>query len=30
MINIQKLMDNAKCFETLRAMRWPKGVTCPE
>jgi transposase-like protein len=30
MIHIQALIDDAKCFETVRAMRWPDGVRCPE
>jgi transposase-like protein len=30
MINIQTLIDDAKCFETVRQMRWPKGVNCPD
>ena len=29
MIHIQSLIDNAKCFETVRALRWPDGVRCP-
>jgi transposase-like protein len=29
MVNIQDLIDDAKCYETVRAMRWPDGVTCP-
>ena len=29
MVNIQDLIDDAKCYETVRAMRWPEGVTCP-
>lgn len=29
MINIQNLIDDAKCYETVRAMRWPDGVKCP-
>ena len=29
MVNIQALVDDAKCFPTLRAMRWPDGVRCP-
>ena len=29
MLNILNLIDDAKCFETVRAMRWPQGVTCP-
>src|SRR5438270_350934 len=30
MVNIQALIDDAKCFETVRAMRWPDGVRCAE
>jgi transposase-like protein len=29
MIHIQSLIDDAKCFETVRALRWPDGVHCP-
>ena len=29
MIPIQSLIDDAKCFETVRQMRWPDGVICP-
>jgi hypothetical protein len=29
MINIEALIDNAKCFQTVRAMRRPDGVRCP-
>ena len=29
MINIQSLIDDTKCFETVRALRWPNGVLCP-
>ena len=29
MINIQNLIDDAKCYETVRAIRWPEGVKCP-
>lgn len=29
MINLQSLMDDAKCFATVRARRWPDGVRCP-
>ena len=29
MLHIQALIDNAKCFETVRAMRWPEGIRCP-
>ena len=30
MVNIQALIDDAKCFETVRSTRWPDGVRCPE
>src|SRR5512144_1036967 len=30
MLNIQALIDDAKCFETVRAMRGPDGIRCPE
>jgi transposase-like protein len=29
MINIQTLIDDAKCFLTVRQLRWPEGVKCP-
>jgi transposase-like protein len=29
MINIQRLIDDAKCYETVRELRWPDGVQCP-
>jgi transposase-like protein len=29
MVKLQDLIDDAKCFETVRALRWPDGVTCP-
>jgi len=29
MIHIQSLIDDAICFETVRALRWPNGVCCP-
>ena len=29
MVNIQALIDDAKCFETIRGMHWPDGVRCP-
>ena len=29
MIQIQSLIDDTKCFETVRALRWPDGVGCP-
>ena len=29
MINLQNLLDDVKCYETVRQLRWPKGVRCP-
>jgi transposase-like protein len=29
MVNIRDLIDHAKCYETVRSMRWPGGVICP-
>jgi len=29
MIHIQALIDDAKCFATVRQLRWPEGVQCP-
>lgn len=29
MINIRDLIDDAKCFQAVREMRWPDPVTCP-
>ena len=29
MINLQTLIDDTKCYETVRELRWPKGVCCP-
>jgi transposase-like protein len=29
MIHIQSLIDDAKCFATVRDLRWPNGVCCP-
>ena len=28
-VNIQNLINDLKCFETVRELRWPQGVTCP-
>src|SRR3954451_15057822 len=30
MVNIQDLLDDARCYQTIREMRWPDGVTCPQ
>lgn len=29
MIALQSLLDDAKCYETVRHLRWPEGVRCP-
>jgi transposase-like protein len=29
MVNIRDLIDDAKCFQTVRDMRWPDSVICP-
>ena len=29
MINLQNLLDDVKCDETVRQLRWPDGVRCP-
>jgi len=29
MLSIQQLIDDAKCYETVRDMRWQDGVRCP-
>lgn len=29
MLNIQHLIDDAKCYEVVREMRWPNSVSCP-
>jgi transposase-like protein len=29
MLNILNLIDDLKCFETVRSLRWPDGVSCP-
>lgn len=28
MFNIQDLIDEAKCYEEVRKLRWPEGVRC--
>jgi transposase-like protein len=30
LVNLQMLIDDAKCFEVLRQLRWPAGVNCPD
>ncbi len=29
MMKFHDLLDNAKCYEQVRQMRWPDGVVCP-
>lgn len=29
MINLQDLLDDAKCYAQIRQLRWPEGVRCP-
>jgi transposase-like protein len=29
MVNIRNLIDDAKCFQTIRDIRWPDRVLCP-
>lgn len=29
LVNIQTLIDEAKCYEVVRHLRWPEGVRCP-
>ncbi len=29
LLNIQDLIDDAKCYATVREIRWAKGVECP-
>jgi hypothetical protein len=28
-INLANLIHDAQCFQTVRDLRWPDGVTCP-
>jgi transposase-like protein len=28
-IHLQKLLDDTKCYATVRELRWPNGVCCP-
>src|SRR5215510_12827177 len=29
MVNLQQLIDDAKCFAVVGELRWPDGVGCP-
>ena len=28
-VNITNLIDDVQCYEIVRELRWPNGVTCP-
>ena len=28
-INITNLIDDVQCYQTVRQLRWPEGITCP-
>jgi hypothetical protein len=28
LVNLQFLVGDAKCFDTVRRLRWPKGLRC--
>src|SRR5918911_5318102 len=28
-VNITKLIDEVQCYQTVRELRWPDGITCP-
>jgi transposase-like protein len=28
-IQLKHLIDDRKCYETIRQLRWPDGITCP-
>jgi len=30
LVNLQSLIDDAKCYETVRHLRWAEGVSCPK
>jgi transposase-like protein len=29
-IQIKNLVDDQKCYEVVRELRWPEGITCPK
>jgi transposase-like protein len=29
-VNLTNLIDDEKCYETVRQMRWTRGVCCPK
>jgi hypothetical protein len=28
-VNIKNLIDDGQCYQTVRELRWPDGITCP-
>ncbi len=28
-VNIKNLIDDVRCYQTVRALRWPDGIACP-
>jgi transposase-like protein len=28
-VNIKNLIDEVRCYQTVRELRWPDGVACP-
>jgi transposase-like protein len=28
-VNIKNLVDDVQCYQTVRELRWPDGITCP-
>src|ERR671916_311097 len=30
LLNLQNLIDDEKCYATVRQLRWSKGVSCPK
>jgi transposase-like protein len=30
MLIIQALLDDVRCYDTVRSLRWPSGVRCPD
>ena len=28
-VNIKRLIDDVQCYQTIRELRWPDGMTCP-
>ena len=29
-VNIKNLVDDGQCYQTVRELRWPDGVACPQ